>query len=186
MHGLADGWLPPEGFTRPSWDAEGLVGARPVWGRFWDSATGDEDAARLTRARHAIAEWLAARPSGGGDFGLIHADLVRENVLVDGAGVSFIDFDDCGFGFRLFDIATALLKNIDEPDLAALQEAVIASYSSLRALPDGAKDDLPWFMAIRALTYLGWANDRPDEPGMPARRARFHATSLRMLQAVGL
>ena len=36
--------------------------------------------------------------------------------MVDGTTMQMIDFDDGGFGYRLFDIATALLKHRDAPD----------------------------------------------------------------------
>ena len=44
------------------------------------------------------------------DLGLIHADMVHENILIDGSSLVIIDFDYCGFGYRLFDLATALTK----------------------------------------------------------------------------
>jgi Ser/Thr protein kinase RdoA (MazF antagonist) len=36
LHDVADRWQAPSDFTRPSWDRVGLVGDRPLWGRFWD------------------------------------------------------------------------------------------------------------------------------------------------------
>ena len=51
------------------------------------------------------------------DYGLIHADSVRDNMLVDKSGkVSLIDFDASGYGFRLFDIATLLIHYINQKD----------------------------------------------------------------------
>ena len=43
--------------------------------------------------------------------------------------LGLLDFDDGGFGFRVFDLATTLLKNLAEPDYPALAED-----ASLRAL----------------------------------------------------
>ena len=39
---------------------------------------------------------------------LLHGDLHRDNVLVRGATVGFIDFEDCGWGHPLFDVASLL------------------------------------------------------------------------------
>lgn len=39
---------------------------------------------------------------------LLHGDLHRDNVLVRGAVVGFIDFEDCGWGHPLFDVASLL------------------------------------------------------------------------------
>lgn len=102
MHTLADRWIPPDGFSRPSWHADGLLGQQPLWGRFWDcEGLSSAQIAALSALRNDLALQLATLPTPAKDFGLIHADLVRENVLVTESGVTFIDFDDAGHGFRL-------------------------------------------------------------------------------------
>jgi len=164
LHALTDAWTPPIGFTRPTWDRDGLVGDAPFWGRFWDHGTAP-DRALLTSVRDRARAALDSQNSP--DFGLIHADLVNENVLVDGDAVHFIDFDDSGFGDRLFDPATTLYKAVDEPDFPALQQALLAGYATNRSLPDLTL--LPLFIVLRSLTYLGWIVPRDQEPGMAAR-----------------
>ena len=104
------------------------------------------------------------------DYGLIHADLVRENVMLDGNDIRMLDFDDGGFGFRLFDVATALLKNRAEPNYGHLQSALIAGYRAKRELNT---EKLDLFLALRAVTYVGWIVPRMEEDGSPVRNARF-------------
>ncbi len=41
-------------------------------------------------------------------WGLIHADLRPSNIMIDGADLTVIDFDDCGFTWFLDDFASAL------------------------------------------------------------------------------
>ena len=174
LHAVSDAWTLPEGFTRRRWDRDGLLGEAPVWGRFWDNPTlSAEDRALFLRLRETAAAALAARESTL-DFGLIHADLVRENVMVHGDDVRFIDFDDSGFGFRLFDLATTLLRNQSEPDYDVLKAALLDGYLSLRDLDLAALD---LFVVLRAATYVGWIISRMDEPGSVARNARFVATA---------
>ncbi len=183
MHNLADAWQPPERFRRPAWDAEGLVGEKPLWGRFWDCQglpRSDTDALSALRGelRHALAE----AGGHGLDYGLIHADLVRENIfLTENEGnVAFIDFDDAGHGFRLFDLATTLLKNRNEPAYPAIEKALISGYRSRRELSDAALEVLPLFMVLRSLTYIGWLAERPEIPGATERLARYVNESLEM------
>ena len=175
MHDAADAFSKPEGFERPAWDAAGLLGDAPFWGRFWDcQALSPEDRDFLTRLRGDLSETLAALAPVL-DFGLIHADLVRENVFVQGETVAFIDFDDCGFGFRLFDLATALLRNRREDDFADLRDALLAGYCEVRPQARAEFVHLPLFLLLRALTYIGWAAARPDLPDNAARLTRYVA-----------
>jgi Ser/Thr protein kinase RdoA (MazF antagonist) len=170
LHDACDAFTPPEGFERVHWDVDGLLGDSPLWGRFWENPTLDAETRNLLEdfrgqaARHLqdAAETL--------DYGLIHADVVRENVLIDADRIRLIDFDDGGYGFRLFDIATALLKNRTEPDYPKIRSSLIEGYRSQRHL-DMSLLDL--FMALRAVTYVGWIMPRMNEDGSPARNARF-------------
>ena len=168
LHDACDAWQPPEGFTRPAWDAEGLVGDAPLWGRFWDAPyLSAPDRHLMTDFRERAVRDL--RALHGADYGLIHADLLGENVLIDGTTQYFIDFDDGGWGYRLFDIATSLIKNRSQPDYADLEAALLDGYHSVRPLDLAA---LPLFKALRACTYIGWLADRWQQTGAAARAAR--------------
>jgi Ser/Thr protein kinase RdoA (MazF antagonist) len=175
LHDAADRFVRPADFARPAWDAEGLLGDAPFWGRFWDCRGLDsEDRDFLSGLRDRLSRELAAI-KGGLDYGLIHADLVRENVLVDGDRVTFIDFDDCGFGFRLFDLATALLRNRGERDYPTIRKSMIEGYLAVRPAMQDALRHLPLFLLLRALTYIGWAGSRPELADGEARLKRYVA-----------
>jgi Ser/Thr protein kinase RdoA (MazF antagonist) len=151
IHTTADQWKPPHGFTRQAWDVDGLLGEAPQWGRFWDNPHLDKQQQKTLReVRDRLRRTLSARHF---DMGLIHADLVSENILIDGLNLQVIDFDDSGFGFRLQDLATALVKHEAEPDFAELKQALIAGYQSAR-LCDASSINL--FLLIRHLSYVGW------------------------------
>lgn len=170
LHEISDQWCLPQGFTRPAWDAAGLVGEAPVWDRFWENPRLNAAQARLfTALRDRAATELAAMgPSL--DYGLIHADAVPENVLLAKDGVHLIDFDDGGFSFRLFDLATTA-NRLDRHDPSGrASEAFLTAYQHARPTDLAA---LPLFRALRALTYVGWVMTRFHEPGAEARCARF-------------
>jgi len=168
LHLACDAWERPATFVRCAWDADGLLGDAPRWGRFWENPTLDADTRALLNAFRTQAQRDLANLNL--DTGLIHADLVRENVLLDGQTLYLIDFDDGGFGYRLFDIATALLKNRAEPNYEALKAALIKGYLRQRDLDMGPLD---LFLALRAVTYVGWILPRMQEPGARMRNTRF-------------
>lgn len=175
MHVAADRFDPPPAFERPSWNAPGLLGDEPFWGRFWDCAGLDAaDRDFLSGLRDDLAGRLDAL-SGSLDTGLIHADLVRENIFVKHRSIAFIDFDDCGFGFRLFDIATALLRNRAEPDYPLIRTALLDGYLAIRPGLARELDHLPLFLLLRSLTYIGWAGARPELPDAGERLKRYVA-----------
>lgn len=163
LHEQAANWTMPAGFSRPDWFAEALVGENPHWGRFWELdrlTTGER--ALLVRAREAAASALKSFPQTAHNSGLIHADLLADNVLVDGAQVRPIDFDDCGFGWNLFDLATSIYFTRDDADHDGLTDALIAGYRTVRDLPESDLDALPLFLLLRATTYLGWVSTRAE------------------------
>jgi Ser/Thr protein kinase RdoA (MazF antagonist) len=155
LHRATDALALPEGFTRPRWDLEGLVGEAPFWGRFWEHPVASADQrAVLFRVRDALRERLS------GDQGLIHADVLRENVLVDRDQVSLIDFDDSGFGFRLYDLGTVLSQNLYEPAYPDIRDALMAGYGTTdTALVEA-------FTLARTCASVGWTMPRllSDDP----------------------
>lgn len=180
LHDASDGWTPPPGFTRPAWDRAGLLGDAPVWGRFWDNP-GLTAAQRATvLAARTKAEAHLTRIEGAQDFGLIHADALSENILIQEGRLSLIDFDDGGWGFRDFELATFLMRFLGAPDYPALRAALLEGYAGRREV-DGATLDL--FILLRALTYPGWIIPRLHEPGGDERSARAIRTALPLAEA---
>lgn len=184
LHTATDAWRPPANFRRPAWDGNGLLGRQPLWGRFWDCAgLSPNQAMQLSDLRLLLREKTDALRHL--DYGLIHADLVRENVLIDGDHVELIDFDDAGYGWRMFDIATALFKNRDEPHYELIKAALIEGYRGVRSLPDSAIETLPLFMVLRSITYIGWIGQRIDAPDAAERLQRYVADALALADGLG-
>jgi Ser/Thr protein kinase RdoA (MazF antagonist) len=170
---------PPTPFPRPRWDIDGLTGESPLWGRFWEHAVATPDQARILRAaRLHLRDRLTALRDA--DTGPIHADVLRENVLVNGDALSLIDFDDCSTGFRLYDLGTALLANWNEPSREALRDALIAGYAETRPA-DPATVDL--MTLARACASVGWTMPRlgPDDPIHRSHLARATTIAARVI-----
>ena len=142
---------------RMAWDAEALMGNEPVWGRFWENPTlTTKEAERMLAARARAHEILTALDAP--DTGLIHADCLQENILKTKDGLALIDFDDGGFGFRAYDLGTAMVQHHAHPNLEAMIDALIGGYGTLRPAPDKAMVKL--FMAARGMASCGWAITR--------------------------
>ena len=180
LHTISDQWQPPTWFVRCAWDRKGLVGSTPVWGKFWENPTLSAAERELFGEVRNVAFRELAAVEATLDYGLIHADLVVENILLSTGRVQFIDFDDGGFGYRLFDIAGALLKHMTEPRFEALKDALMTGYSSERFIDAGSFDLL---LLLRACTYIGWIVPRMDEPGAVARNRRLIATASQLAQS---
>jgi Ser/Thr protein kinase RdoA (MazF antagonist) len=164
MHAASDQWKKPRGFSRHALNREGLVGETAAWGKFWEATCLTPDEKKLmVKARQLAATKLDILSESGADYGLIHADLVRENILVADRSIRFIDFDDAGFGFRMFDLAVALVKNREEPHYESIKTKLFDGYKSVRQLSTMDERSLDLFLALRDFAYLGWADARREE-----------------------
>ena len=175
MHDLTDAWPQPPDFTRPDWRRDGLLGEAPLWGRFWDHPhlTAEQRTLLLDCRARADAELRAIEANL--DQGLIHADLLTENIMIHGDTLTFIDFDDGAYGFRDFELATFLMKFLDHPEYTAMRAALCAGYAARRTV---APAHLDLFLLLRALTYPGWIITRLSEPGAAERSARAIKTAV--------
>lgn len=158
FHAATDALVLPAWFTRPRWDVAGLVGESPFWGRFWEHPdASDADRAILLAARDLLAQELGRFT---GDFGLIHADVLRENVLFRDQTPHLIDFDDSGFGFRMFDLGTVMSQNLYEPALPDLAQALVDGYRSKAPIAPDEAAMLPLFTLARCCASVGWTMPR--------------------------
>lgn len=162
-HEASDGLRLPEGFARPAWDAEGLVGADPLWGRFWEHPLLSAHERDILLKSRALIRQLAENAQKSGDYGLIHADVLRENVLVSSTRYWLIDFDDAGFGLRAYDPGTFLSQSLSEPGLEDLVQALCAGYREVRALDSRL---LAGMTLARCCASVGWMVPRlpPEHP----------------------
>jgi Ser/Thr protein kinase RdoA (MazF antagonist) len=118
----------------------------------------------LIRARHGLRERLAAVP----EVQLIHADVLRENVLVNDRAVCLIDFDDSGWGYALYDLGTTLSQNLYEPGYQDIRDALMEGYGT-------TDTDLVELMTLaRTCASVGWTMPRlaADDPIHPSHIAR--------------
>ncbi len=56
----------------------------------------------------SLMDYFKNKPTTRDSFGLIHQDVHQDNLFLDGEHLTVLDFDDCVYGFFVFDIANAL------------------------------------------------------------------------------
>lgn len=160
LHGQVLAWDPPPGLTRFRWDFEALIGPRSRWGD-WSLYPGmDKERKRLfLAAASLIGRRLAGFGFGRTRFGLIHSDLHPLNLLCENGRVKVLDFDDCGYGWFLYDLASSLLRYNENLD--PLCAAWLEGYRKVRPLTREDEREIPTFILMRRLTRLGWLASHP-------------------------
>lgn len=183
LHHQADAWTPPADFTRIVWNHETFFGNLMVYGD-----TPAEDVwplfpaalrRRFDAARDRLEPIMAADP----DTALIHADLHLGNAVFAGGNVALIDFDDSGFGARVYDVAVALWELRDRPDYARYHDAFVTAYTGVRDIDLTRLDD---FIALRQVAFELWYTGTAQvNPAFAKRLGIVHDWSHEMLTAVG-
>ncbi len=185
LHRHARHWSRPPGFTRFAWTWDTMLGAAGRWGSWADGLTGALTAAPVPVAPMSGAEMRAAvalvgravevmrgRMAGFGTgperFGLVHADMRLANLLIPApAGdtirdeVCVIDFDDCGFGWYLWDLAASLsfLEHVE--GVGDLVAAWLAAYQRRLPLTAADVEMLSTFVLARRLLLVAWLGTHP-------------------------
>ena len=164
MHIHTRQWKRPQWFERHTWDFGTSLGeVKPHWGRWRDGMGVDAEKTKLFgRTVDLIGRRLAVYGQGPNRFGLIHCDLRLANLLVDGKAVKVIDFDDCGFGWYMYDAATPVSFYEHEPQVPGLIESWMKGYRRVVDLPKADEDEIPTFVMLRRLLLVAWIGSHAE------------------------
>ncbi len=161
LHQHAEHFVPPAWFVRPSWGWDRLFGPSSV-------VHTKRGASELTAYERNIVRRVGIRVQEefktldceATRWGLTHADLHRGNIIISQNNIGVIDFDDCGWGYYLLDVATMLSSLYrmvgDVRDYAMLQRAYITGYEKVRALPSQLDTQLPIFVVLRGMVIVNF------------------------------
>ncbi len=164
MHLHARSWKRPPWFARLTWDFETSLGDdNPHWGRWRDGMGVEGEKQKLFgRTVELVGKRLATYGNGPDRFGLIHCDLRLANLLIDGNAVKVIDFDDCGFGWRMYDAATPVSFYEHEPQVPGLIESWKTGYRRIMPLSKDDEAEIPTFVMLRRLLLVAWIGSHSE------------------------
>jgi Ser/Thr protein kinase RdoA (MazF antagonist) len=168
MHAFASVWQPPDGFSRYIWDWEGLLGGRYFSEKAENLVTTmprsmQEPFLEISKETQNVMESLGKSSDA---YGMVHGDMYPDNLIFKGDRVFIIDFEDCGFGYWLWDIALALGSNPWTKSWYQNRDAFLDEYLKTHFIPDTQLKHLDTFIAADAATGVIWATQfLLDEPG---------------------
>jgi len=174
-------WVRPHPFERLVWDDETVFGPHATWGD-WRAAPGldVESIARLEAAEMLVRERLAAYGRGTDSYGLIHADMRLANLLIDGGRTRLIDFDDCGFGWFMYDFAAGISFMEDDPRVPALRAAWLEGYRAVRPLSAADEVEIDSFIMLRRMALLAWIGSHAGTELARSQAPHFASVSARL------
>jgi len=179
IHLQAERFSPPEEFTRLTWGWEWVFGDEASLWRTGGSVYSEIEMQVLEVATELARTDLEDLGTGPEVFGLIHRDLTLSNLLFHDEGVHIIDFDRCGWGYYLFDLAVTL-STLGPNDRrgSALRFALLEGYQEERRLPDDYRRYLATFVVMRLASRINWGLQAPASHPAPRQQASFMSNAV--------
>jgi Ser/Thr protein kinase RdoA (MazF antagonist) len=156
LHRHAARYASAEDAALPRWDWYWPFGdSVPLWsiGEVFYSS---EQMAVFEAAARRVREDLEALGEGRDVFGVIHRDLGLDNLVFRDGTVGAIDFDLCGLGHYLLDVAAAIasLRPFHVERLDLMCESFFEGYDRERPLPAGYRRHLRTFDVMRRVAAI--------------------------------
>ena len=118
-------------------------------------------------AKQKISRYEKANPQS---LFMIHADLHFGNMVWQDYRPIPIDFDDCGVGCFLYDIAVTFyaggppFKKLTKKQRLGRVNSLLDSYNKVRTLSDREVELIDYYILGRKLGMMGWLFNRRDNP----------------------
>ena len=159
LHKQVLSWPEAGKLSRFSWDYEATIGTFARWG-FWGDikSLSSKDRDILYKTCDKIKQKLEQYGKGKERYGLIHSDIRAANLIAEGADLKVIDFDDCGFGWFLYDLAASVSFIEHLPITEELVVQWLAGYETERSLTEEDKRMIPTFIMQRRIQLTAWLN----------------------------
>ncbi|MGI8553438.1 MAG: phosphotransferase enzyme family protein [Dehalococcoidia bacterium] len=115
-----------------------------------------EDARYLEGLARRVKQRIERFAKCGLEAGVLHGDVWEGNAHVDADGrITLFDFDFCGHGWRVYDLAVFHMAMRARQANPALVGSFLKGYTCHRRIADIDREAIPWFVAARDLWHLG-------------------------------
>lgn len=175
LHRHAQQFEVPAGFTRHTFDAAHFWALLEVLHAALSTTDLDQRDLHTfkTTADHLIVQANIGERTPD-TFGMIHADFHSGNYVLHNDEVRLIDFDRCGFGWYLYDLALALME------LREHQRSVfVQGYETVASLPVDHERRTALFGGLAYLDNLGFLAANPEEHAFIVQELPFAVEALR-------
>ena len=167
LHKQVKTWPKPTNFFRKHWNLEAIIGKKPLWGK-WQSSPGvtKDISTILSKAEKKLTDQIASYGQSDQNYGLIHADMRLANIIRNNNHLTLIDFDDCGFGWHLYDFAASVSFMETHASLEEIKQEWLGGYRGIAHLSQGDELLIDSFVMLRRLALLAWVGShmKSDEP----------------------
>lgn len=181
LHLAADDYSPK--YSRQELTVEYLLDAsvRVISG-FLDSG----DAAYLSEVQASIKAELPELPRVAPYFGVCHGDVNPNNLhFSEDGGLTVFDFDQCGYGWRAFEIGKFMSSILARPERERLLAQFVAGYESVRPLTPAEVCAISLFTKISVIWVLAIHAYNAERIGYKYLDAAFWKKRLSRLKELG-
>lgn len=163
LHQHSKSWQKPTGFQRIIWDHQTMVSPQSHWGDWRDVPNlRQQDRPVVEEAIARVGSDLKIFGKDASRYGLIHADLRLTNLLLHKGETRVIDFDDCGMGWYLHDLAAAISFVEHHPRAAEWVDHWIKGYEQIAHISDEEMAMLPTLLIQRRIQLMAWAGSHAE------------------------
>ncbi|MCG6137314.1 MAG: phosphotransferase [Nostoc sp. LLA-1] len=175
LHIYLQQFEPPESFKRHTFNEVHFSGCLEVLYTALSNTELDKNDLNSFKinANHIITHFAQLERKQD-NFGIIHGDFHSGNYLVCDEEIYIIDFDRCGFGFYLYDLALALME-LEEPQ----QKIFLQGYETLKPLPANSTNIMQIFLCLAYLDNLGFLVPNPEELAFVMKELPFVVKAFR-------
>lgn len=146
----------------PVWDYDGLLGKNSRFGMLEESSLYFSSASNpsyslnqlLARTSETIERRLKKFGKTSTRYGIINSGIKLGNLMLCKNKLAITGFDDCGFGWYLYDLAASVDSLTDSKQTAYLINSWLEGYRRQRHISNEEKSEIPTFIMMHRLSQL--------------------------------